>query len=102
MNKQEINTFIETMEKIGDIWTPELVNDLFGSMPLEDALKERQSHLEKFVHTIFSFLKKTKNKNGFCFIQFPFLLLYNLKINFVLLRICQLLLLPQQILLRQR
>lgn len=55
MNKQEINTFIETMEKIGDIWTPELVNDLFGSMPLEDALKERQSHLEKFVHTIFSF-----------------------------------------------
>lgn len=55
MNKQEINTFIETMEKIGDIWTPELVNDLFGSMSLEDALKERQSHLEKFVHTIFSF-----------------------------------------------
>lgn len=55
MNKQEINTFIETMEKIGDIWTPELVNDLFGSMSLEDALKERLSHLEKFVHTIFSF-----------------------------------------------
>ena len=55
MNKQEINTFIETMEKIGEIWTPELVNDLFGSMSLENALKERQSHLEKFDHTIFSF-----------------------------------------------
>lgn len=54
MNKQEINTFIETMKKIGDIWTPEQVNELFGSISLEDALKERQSHIEKFVNTIVS------------------------------------------------
>lgn len=30
MTKTEINTFIETMEEIGDIWTPEQVEDVYG------------------------------------------------------------------------
>ena len=30
MNKQEINEFIEKMEEVGDVWTEEQVNDVYG------------------------------------------------------------------------
>lgn len=30
MNKQEINEFIERMEEVGDVWTEEQVNDVYG------------------------------------------------------------------------
>lgn len=58
MNKQEINTFIETMESIGDVWTPEQVEDVFGSMSLEDALNQRQSQIGQFANIINTVLNK--------------------------------------------
>ena len=30
MNKQEINEFIGKMEEVGDVWTEEQVNDVYG------------------------------------------------------------------------
>ncbi len=43
MTKREINTFIESMEEIGDIWTPEQVADVYGDWALKDAIKDRRS-----------------------------------------------------------
>ena len=46
MNKQEINEFIEKMEEVGDVWTEEQVNDVYGDSSFEDALADRQSSLD--------------------------------------------------------
>ena len=58
MNKQDINTFIEAMESIGDLWTPEQVEDVFSSMSLEDALNQRQSQIGQFANIINTVLNK--------------------------------------------
>lgn len=47
MTKTEINTFIETMEEIGDIWTPEQVEDVYGDKTLDEALADRKSACDK-------------------------------------------------------
>lgn len=47
MTKTEINTFIETMEEIGDIWTPEQVEDVYGDKTLDEALIDRKSACNK-------------------------------------------------------
>lgn len=47
MTKTEINTFIETMEEIGDIWTPEQVEDVYGDKTLDEALIDRKSACDK-------------------------------------------------------
>lgn len=52
MTKQEINTFIETMEAIGDVWTPEQVKDAYGDVTLNDALTDRKSQLNQFADII--------------------------------------------------
>ena len=46
MNKQEINEFIEKMKEVGDVWTEEQVNDVYGDSSFEDALADRQSSLD--------------------------------------------------------
>ena len=46
MNKQEINEFIEKMKEVGDVWTEEQVNDMYGDSSFEDALADRQSSLD--------------------------------------------------------
>ena len=46
MNKQEINEFIEKMEEVGDVWTEEQVNDVYGDSSFEEALADRQSSLD--------------------------------------------------------
>lgn len=46
MNRQEINEFIEKMEEVGDVWTEEQVNDVYGDSSFEDALADRQSSLD--------------------------------------------------------
>ena len=38
--------FIEKMEEIGDVWTEEQVNDVYGDSSFEDALADRQSSLD--------------------------------------------------------
>ena len=46
MNKQEINEFIKKMKEVGDVWTEEQVNDMYGDSSFEDALADRQSSLD--------------------------------------------------------
>ena len=36
----DINTFIETMEEFGDIWTVEQVKDVYGKKTLEEAIAD--------------------------------------------------------------
>ena len=58
MNKKEIETFIEEMEMIGDEWTPEQVEDVYGNSSLEEALADRKSA----VGTFFDILGKVINR----------------------------------------
>lgn len=43
MNDLEINTFIETMQEFGDVWTSEQVKDVYGSSSLEAAINDRKA-----------------------------------------------------------
>ena len=58
MTKAEINTFIEEMEMIGDHWTPEQVEDVYGDSTLEEALADRKSS----VNTLFDIIGKVINR----------------------------------------
>ena len=59
MNNQEINEFIEKMEEVGDVWTEEQVNDVYGDWSFEDALADRQSSLDHM-----SDISVKKSENG--------------------------------------
>lgn len=48
MKKKEIAEFIEEMESIGDIWTPEQVEDVYGKYSLTEALADRKNALGIF------------------------------------------------------
>ena len=48
MTKSEIKTFIKEMQAIGDEWTPEQVEDVYGGSSLEEALDDRKSTLDIF------------------------------------------------------
>lgn len=48
----DINTFIETMEEFGDIWTVEQVKDVYSKKTLEEAIADRQSSYAKFADII--------------------------------------------------
>ena len=52
MKKKDINKFIEEMEEIGDVWTPEQVEDVYGDTSLEDALADRKSSMGIFFDII--------------------------------------------------
>lgn len=52
MTKQEIQEFIDRMEEIGDVWSEEQVEDVFGKKSLEEALKERRSQIGSFFDII--------------------------------------------------
>ena len=52
MTKVEINTFIETMEEFGDIWTANQVEEIYGSSTLEEAIADRKSSHEKMADLI--------------------------------------------------
>ena len=41
MTETEIQMFIETMEDLGDEWTPEQVKTMYGDYTYEAAVKER-------------------------------------------------------------
>ena len=57
MTKHEILEFIEEMEYIGDIWTEEQVQDVYGDMSLSDALHDRKSS----INTLFDIIGKVIN-----------------------------------------
>ena len=48
MTKTEINEFIETMGEIGDEWTSEEVERVYGNKSLQDALNDRKACVAKF------------------------------------------------------
>ena len=52
MTKAEINTFIETMEEFGDIWTADQVEEVYGSSTLKEAIADRKSSHEKMADLI--------------------------------------------------
>lgn len=52
MTKTEINTFIETMEEFGDIWTADQVEEVYGNSTLEEAIADRKSSHEKMAGLI--------------------------------------------------
>lgn len=45
MTETEIQMFIETMEDLGDEWTPEQVKTMYGDYTYEAAVKERKQHM---------------------------------------------------------
>lgn len=49
MTKAEILTFIEEMEAIGDKWTPEQVESVYGNYTLESALSERKASVGMYL-----------------------------------------------------
>ena len=52
MKRSEIAEFIESMEKIGDSWTEEQVEDVYGDMSLKEALAD----MKRFVKCFFELL----------------------------------------------
>ena len=59
MTQKERATFIEEMESIGDEWTPEQVEDVYGDSTLEEALADRKSS----VGTLFDIIRKVINND---------------------------------------
>ena len=52
MKKSEIAEFIETMEEIGDNWTEEQVEDVYGDISLKEALADRKASVGKMIDII--------------------------------------------------
>lgn len=52
MRKKDVATFIEEMEFIGDEWTPEQVEDVYGDFSLEEAFDDRKATLGTFFNII--------------------------------------------------
>lgn len=52
MKKAEVNEFIEQMGAIGDEWTEEQVEEVYGNHSLEEALEDRKSSVGKMFDII--------------------------------------------------
>lgn len=59
MKKKDIAAFIEEMESIGDEWTPDQVEEVYGDFSLEEALADRKASLGTF----FDIIGKVINRN---------------------------------------
>lgn len=58
MTTEEINTFIETMEEFGDVWTVERVKDVYGDKSLEEAISDRKAIHAQFGSIIGTLLNR--------------------------------------------
>ena len=58
MKKTEVNEFIEQMGAIGDEWTEEQVEDVYGKHSLEEALEDRKSSVGKMFDIIETVLNR--------------------------------------------
>lgn len=58
MTTEEINTFIETMEELGDVWTVERVKDVYGDKSLKEAINDRKAILAQFGSIIGTLLNR--------------------------------------------
>lgn len=52
MKKKDIAAFIEEMSSIGDEWTPEQVETVYGDYTLDEAIAHRKSSLDMFLGII--------------------------------------------------
>lgn len=52
MTKTEINTFIETMEEFGDMWTADQVEEIYGNSTLDEAIADRKASHKKMADLI--------------------------------------------------
>lgn len=52
MTKSEINNFIETMKQIGDEWTPDQVEEIYGDKTLDEALSSRKKQVSTFLNAL--------------------------------------------------
>ena len=52
MTKTEIETFIERMEEIGDVWEEADVERVYGDRSLEEALEDRMGDMMAFGNII--------------------------------------------------
>lgn len=52
MKKKDIDMFIEEMEAIGDEWTPEQVESVYGDSTIEEALEDRKNSVGTFFDII--------------------------------------------------
>lgn len=52
MKRSEIAEFIESMEEIGDNWTEEQVEDVYGDMSLKEALAGRKASVGRMIDII--------------------------------------------------
>lgn len=52
MTKTEINTFIEEMESIGDVWNEEQVERVYGNQSLTQALNTRKTEVKQFLSSL--------------------------------------------------
>lgn len=57
MTKTEIQMFIETMEELGDAWTPDQVKDVYGDYTYEAAISERKQEWAMHQNNIAALVK---------------------------------------------
>jgi hypothetical protein len=60
MNQIEIRTFIESMEEMGDIWTEEQVNRVYGGSTLEESLLDRRTQMHMHLNNLAALLNAEK------------------------------------------
>lgn len=60
MNQREIQTFIESMEEMGDIWTEEEVSRVYGGSTLEEALSDRRTQVHMHLNNLAALLNAEK------------------------------------------
>ncbi len=58
MKRSEIAEFIESMEEIGDNWTEEQVEDVYGDMSLKEALADRKASVGRMIDIIGKIIDK--------------------------------------------
>ena len=58
MKRSEIAEFIESMVEIGDNWTEEQVEDVYGDMSLKEALADRKASVGRMIDIIGKIINK--------------------------------------------
>lgn len=62
MTKAEIETFIEHMEEIGDVWEEADVERVYGDRSLEDALNDRMGDMMAFGNIISTVINASRRR----------------------------------------
>lgn len=57
MTPKDINTFVETMTQLGDVWEPHVAEGIYGDCTLQEALEDRKMQLEAFDNALKNVIK---------------------------------------------